>query len=153
MGNFEGKMKWHKFLAYFLLWVSAIMNFASYAAMKSGAQYGPNKDRVYEVFPEIKSVDGTFAVICLIMAIVAIFAAIGLLKFKKFGPVLVIVLYALNGIGSAYYSSQIVKAVEEVKDIVDLSQLKSQYTLQVVGAIVLVVLNFIYFNKRKSLYN
>ena len=153
MGNFEGKMKWHKFLAYFMLWLSAILNFGSYATLKSGAQYGSVKDDVYDMFPSMKTADGTYAILCLVMAVVAIFSALCLIKFKKFGPMGVIVLYVINVFSSMYYLSAVTKATEKVSSLVDLAPLKTQYTSSMVAGIVMIVLNAIYFYKRKDLYN
>ena len=153
MGNFEGKMKWHKFLAYFMLWLSAILNFASYAMLKSGAQYGNVKDDVYDMFPSMKTADGTYAVLCLVMAIIAIVSAVCLIKFKKLGPIGVIVLYAVNVISAMYYLSAVTKATEKVSSLVDLSPLKSQYTTTIITGIIMVALNVVYFSKRKDLYN
>lgn len=155
MGNFEGKMKWHKFLAYFMLWLSAILNFGSYAMLKSGAQYGnvKVKDDVYDMFPSMKTADGTYAVLCLVMAVIAIIAAVSLIKFKKLGPIGVIALYAVNAISAMYYLSAVTKATEKVSSLVDLSPLKSQYTTTIITGIIMVALNFVYFSKRKDLYN
>ena len=153
MGNFEGKMKWHKFLAYFMLWLSAILNFGSYAMLKSGAQYGNVKDDVYDMFPSMKTADGTYAVLCLVMAIIAIVSAVCLIKFKKLGPIGVIALYAVNVISAMYYLSAVTKATEKVSSLVDLSPLKSQYTTTIITGIIMVALNVVYFSKRKDLYN
>ena len=157
MGNFEGKMKWHKFHAYFWLWVSALMQFASFSSLKSGSIWGDYKDDIYDTFSAMKSADQAYAVISLVVAILSIVAAIGLIKYKKFGPVCFIGIYVVNILGGLYYASAL--SSNNILNVVDKSSLQaslavpSRYTMSAFWSIILIVLNLIYFGKRKDLYD
>lgn len=153
MGNFEGKMKWHKFLAFFLLWVSAISNFLSFSALRSGSIWGKYKDEVYDTFSGMKSADNVCAILSLIAAIVAVAAAIGLLKYRSFGPICVIALYVINAASSLYYSSALSSLLNHISSDVNVASIKSNYSATIITSIVMVGVNLIYFGKRKDLYN
>ena len=61
-------MKWHKFLIYFSLWFGALANVVSGLRYITGTVYGADSERVYSVFPSMKSIDLVMGVILICMA-------------------------------------------------------------------------------------
>ena len=78
-------MKWYKFLIYFLLWAGAILNFLNAIAMLTGSIYeaeGVPAHTVYDVFPELKSIDLIFGILLIALSIYQIVVRFALAKFK-----------------------------------------------------------------------
>lgn len=76
------KMKWHKFLIYFLLWArTAVCLFRSFSLI-TGTTWGEYITDVYTRFPLVRNVDIVFGVLFLILAIVTIVARFKLAAFS-----------------------------------------------------------------------
>ena len=98
----------------------------------------------------MKTVDIIYANTCLIIAVISIFSAVGLLHLKKFGPIGVILLIVV------YLVSDIYIFIKLSNSTVDSSSSKVDETTfinQILVSSVLIILNSIYFYKRRKLYN
>lgn len=76
-------MRWYRFLIYFLLFVNAIFYVITAMRCFTGTSYGANADRVYEVFPSLKTIDIIFGVFAIWNAISALVTRSALAKYKK----------------------------------------------------------------------
>ena len=118
MGNFEGKMKWHYFLAFFWMWVVAYSQFSSFTTATSDDYFKSDDPKMQHFMDEMlvrnpgfKNAVSTYGYICMILCILAVVAGVGLLMFKKFGPYCVLGMYFLICSSSKTISLPQLKAV------------------------------------------
>ena len=143
-------MKWHNFLIYFSLWVSAVMNVRNGFMMFTGAHYGGENEArmVYNFFDGLKSVDVIMGLLFIGMAVFAIVTRFSLAKFKEKGPKLLLAVYALNAVLSLGYpllaSAVTGMALSELMD--------SSAVGNIVGAVVMIFINKTYYDKRAHLF-
>lgn len=141
----EFPMKWFKFMIYFQLFLNAFLNLCNAVLYCTGAQYGNDADMVYAAFGGLRILDVLMGVICLVLAVYSILVRFQLAKFKKSAPMLLYILLACNAGSNLFYSIS--------SSIVIGQNLLTAYTVgNIIGIAVLLVLNVVYFNKRKSLF-
>ena len=142
-------MKWFKFLIYFALWAGAILNAINGFTTISGAQYEPFADMVYAMFGGLKALDVIVGLGGIAVAALQIFTRFRLAGYYKNGPKLVLVVYAaavaLNLI--SVIGAFIILPGELTGDL----NLASPIANIVVNAAVAYA-NYVYFNKRKELF-
>ena len=142
-------MKWHKFLVYFALWLSAVVNVVSAISAFRGGQYGDQKDLVYAVFGGgLKAVDVIYGVLLLALAVLAVLAALKLMKLKAGAPLLLYILYGANVVVSVVY--MLLASIVTKLPIGDFFT-SSTISSLVVG-IVFLTINVRYYTKRASLF-
>ena len=150
-------MKWYKFLIYFMLFLSAVLNAATAIMIFTGNQYfdenGNNLTQlVYEVFDGLQAVDMALAVGCIILAVLAIYARMRLAGFYANGPKMITVLYVCAMILNLAYTIGVVvclgDAVEGSDEVIDYSST----AVQIVMSAIMIGVNKSYFNKRKELF-
>jgi len=144
----EYSLKWYKFLVYFLLFASAFLNAVSAIASFTGITYeiyGVSADLVYGSFPGMKLVDVLFGVATIGMAIMALITRHALEWNKRKGPRLLCAFYVLPGVLNVLYTVA-VSAVTKV------TMYNGYMVLVLVGGIVMAIINYIYFKKRKNMF-
>lgn len=141
----EFPMKWFKFVIYFQLFFGAFVNLCNMVLYLSGAIYGSDSGLVYAAFRGMRVLDILMGVICLALAAYSIFVRFQLAKFRRNAPALLYILLACNagfnlfyGIGSTIIVGQNLISATTVGNLI--------------GTIILLALNVVYFNKRKSLF-
>lgn len=143
-------MKWYKFVIYFLLFLSAILNLFGGIAIMTGAHYtdstGENyADMIYDVFDGLKTIDIIMGIICIALAIYALFVRAMLAEYKQIGPKLFIAMYAIDIVTMLIYSILVTSVTSlSIADIMDVKD--------VVINIFWIVINKIYFDNRKHLF-
>lgn len=149
--NYGGfSMKWYKFLIYFALWAGGIINIIMGINYLSGGIYAATSDAqvtaemVYSAFGGLKAVDVVYGLVVVALGALQIYTRFRLAKFKTNGPKLLYICYAAGGVASLIYSI----AVGSITG----TGLDSSAIGSLVLNVVLFVLNYIYFNKRKSLF-
>ena len=141
-------MKWYKWLIYFVTWASAVVSIANAGNLISGNIYGELAEKVYSTFPSLKSID-IFAGICyIVIAALAIYTRFRLSGFKKNAPTMVLVLYAANAVLNLIY---IIAASSAVSGH-DITLDYSSYGASLAVTVIVIICNYIYFNKRKHLF-
>lgn len=147
----EQPMKWFKFLIYFSLFLSALLNLISGIQMLTGAQYGDEAELVYAFFGSLKTIDVIMGIVLLAIVAFTIYVRFRLSGFKKDGPKLLTVLYiAVLAWGILYIilvMSQLSDLGVGVGDILTPSVITNMLT-----SVVMVIVNKIYFDKRKHLF-
>ena len=145
-------MKWHKFLIYFGLWLGAIGGIGNGIMMLTGAHYtqqGGSPEMVYSRFPGLKTVDVLFAIIYIGVAIWAIYTRFQLAGYKAGAPGKLLALYIMS------FAMGIIYAIVGASVIhVSVSTVLSGSSIigSIVGTIVAVVINNIYYGKRAHLF-
>lgn len=136
-------MKWFKFIIYFQLIASAVLNVINGISYLTGSIYSGN-DFVYIVFPSLMYLDKIYGVCTIVMAIFAIFVRTKLAKFRK-------------GAIKLYYAFLIAATIVNsiylivLKSIVPSVGIASNIG-SIIGFVILLVINNIYFKKREHLF-
>ncbi|MBR4799172.1 MAG: zinc ribbon domain-containing protein [Clostridia bacterium] len=97
-------MKWHKFLVYFALWFSALVNLGAGLNALRGKNYGDQAARVYGTFKGMQAADVVYGAAVLGLAVLVALAAVNLLGFKRTGPKTLLWYFAASGAVSLIYA-------------------------------------------------
>lgn len=145
MYNVQLEMKWFKFLIYFGLFAGAVLNCLSAILQITGAVYEGAAEVVYIFFPELKFFDIFYTILLLALAVLQIFTRFQLSGFKKNGPKLILIVYSAAAVISLLYG--IVASVILHEFLFNASMI-----ISIIVPVVMVVLNKIYFDKRKDMF-
>ena len=145
-------MKWWKFLVYFLLFASAVLNLFSGIGKLTGSIYEEvpgdgSIEMVYSAFPALKPIDIIVGLLTIGLAVFAIFVRQALYKFKAIGPKLLIIMYAASCIINAVYCLAVFIVVPEIAQ-----DMMTDFITTIATGIIMVVVNIIYFRTRKELF-
>ena len=144
-------MNWYKFVIYFALFASAVLNGITGILHLTGGVWsmqGVEAEWVYAVFPSLQVVDIFFGIASIALAAFAIVTRMQLAKFRKNGPKFLTICYVI-GIVIALLYIILASAVTGIPfgDLIDASTIIS---LVFSGA--MLAANIVYFNKRASLF-
>ena len=151
--SFEPKnnmpMKWYKFLIYVSLFLGAIINFANGISYITGYIY-----TTYQTTPEIiyqyygaglQIIDVIYGICILLLAAFAIYTRMRLAKFKKNAVNCILAYLALNILITLLYNTML-------NAIFNVPALNASYIGTLIGNMIFIFLNYIYFNKRRHLF-
>ena len=145
----EVKLGWANFLSRFALWAGAVINLYNAIMMFTGLVYvssGMTAAEVYEMFgAPLKTVDMIYGVILLVAVVVAIIAALSIIKFKAISGKMVCLVYAIIVLSDIGY-------VAATTAILGLSTMTPGIAANMAIGVVMIVINTIYFNKRKHIF-
>ena len=143
-------MKWHKFLIWFALWASLLMNFSTALQFWNGDTYGSadNARQVYERYAGLQTLDLAMGVVCIAIATFAIVTRFSLARFRAIGPKQLIALYVINGVVSLAYLG-VFSAITGLP-VTDLSGNMVWTTL--IGSTIMVLANWKYYQRRAELF-
>ncbi len=142
------QLKWWKFLVYFALFLSAILNLTSGILIMCGMQYGEGASLLYAVYRNMKALDIIYGLSMMALAGFAILTRQHLYRFKKDGPKMLLVLYGASLILTILYpllASVIIRRSPAYA-------FTGKFLLQLCLSIVMIVVNKIYFDRRASLF-
>lgn len=142
------KLKWYKWMIYFMLFASAALNIIYGVLYAAGVWYyvsGVPARLVYMVFPSLQVMDIYLGVMMLCMAILMIVTRFRLAKFKRNAPEFVYSLYFSNIFSTLVYG--IVSSCIIGKIVFGISEI-----VYLIGQAVMTVLNYCYFKKRSHLF-
>lgn len=144
-------MRWFKFLIYFALFASALLNLVNGIKSITGAQYGDEKELVYAFFESLKAIDVIMGILCIGLAAFTVYVRFRLAAYKADGPKLLIIMYiAVLAIDILYL---IAVAFAISKSGVGIGDLLSGSVIgTLIGSVVMLIVNKIYFDKRKALF-
>lgn len=146
----ELPMKWFKFLIYFALFASAILNASNGIQMLTGSQYGGEMEKrlVYALFDGLETLDMIMGIAMIALAGFAVYTRIRLAGYYKNGPKMLLIIYIANIALSLIY-------VIGISSIVSAeylgSTLSSLYSSMAVS-IAMTIANYSYFKKRAHLF-
>ena len=142
-------MKWFKFLIYFSLWASAVLNIANGIGYLTGEIYETN-DKVlklfYKMYPAIETADIVYGIFCIALAFLCIYTRFQLATFKKSGPKLVNILYLSIAVATLIYVVFVAITLDNTNFIDEAYYLPFFVNLAMASA------NATYFKKRQHLF-
>lgn len=138
-------MNWYKFLIYFALFASCVLNLISGIVILTGGHYGGYASMVYAYFGGLKALDIIIGILIILLAAFAIVTRFSLAKLQASGPKYLYILY----IGS--FVVNIIYAIA-VGAITGINVFDTSIIIQLIVCVVMVIVNHIYFSKRKSLF-
>ncbi len=141
------KLKWYKFLIYFALWASAVLNVVSAFAYFTGSIYGDAANRVYSYYGGMKALDIIMGLILLGLAVFSIYVRFQLAGFKTGAPKKLEYLYIANALIPLLY----LLAASSVTGI-SFTDLASGSWGSLAGSVAMVFINRNYFSKREALF-
>ena len=145
-------MKWHKFLVYFALWASGILNILTGFFTLSGGQYEGDAEKVYYVFRGMKTLDTVYGLVVIVIGVLLLFTAYRLLKLKTGAPKLLLACLAITAVVSIAYSVMATNEIHSVLRNADTSEITASAIGSAIGSAVSFVLHMIYYKKRNHLF-
>ena len=141
-------MRWYKFLIWFSLFLGALVNFGAGIASLTGATYGDDAALVYAFYQGLKPVDVIYGVVLVLLAVATIAVRQELAHFKKDGPLHYLVLIGANIVIALVHLIALAAVTGlRIGDLADSSTWGSMF-----ASAVLIVVNYLYFGKRKHLF-
>jgi len=141
-------MKWYKFLIYFELFASAILNLCHAAEIFLGTAHGVHTQTMYSIYDGLRAVDMTMAVLMIGFILLALTTRFYLAGFYKQGPTLLNVYYIANPVFNLIY----LIALTAVLPASARGDAEHNLIGSVLGGVVMLILNKVYFDKRKHLF-
>ena len=148
----EPPMKWHKFLACFLLWAAALINLMNGISLMTGAQYGEQAEDVYFAAPALKTLDTVCGAAMIAAAAFGFFAAYRLLSMKKGAPKLLLAIYVIAIVLQLGYSIPSAIIIKNAMRMADISRVILSGAANALFAGILLIVNMIYYDKREHLF-
>ncbi len=145
-------MKWFKFVIYFQLFLSALVNIINGFRISTGLHYGVTSrqlDYIYNHFDGLKMLDVCIGICIVVLGVLALITRFMLSGYKKCGPSMYIGLLIANIVIGFIYIAAFYFIVSSVSPDVSISG-DTFITLET--NMTLLVLNIIYFKKRKHLF-
>ncbi len=143
-------MKWHKFLIYFGLWLSALSYLGLAFSVMTGAHYGGSVELVARRFPGVRVVDIIYGICLLALAVGVIIARFRLAKFDWNGVKMLKIFYVAPVVLSVLYAILASATTGlALSEMLDTQTLISNIASCVIG---LWVAN-VYYGKRKFLFH
>lgn len=149
----ELPMKWFKFIIYVQLFLSALLLVFSSVVKITGVEYGGYAEYFYRYCPALQPLDIGYALIILVLAVLAIVVRQKLAHYKAGAPKLYIIYFAITGIVELAYllvQFAVGSAAERIQ--MDTGLLISQIWGVVLQCGIWIPINYVYFKKRKHLF-
>ena len=143
-------MKWHRFLIYFALWASAVVQAATGARLLTGAIYGDQStaQQVYAYFQGVKTIDQIFGVLSLAMAAYLIYTRFQLAGMKEGAPGKLLLAYGGNLVLNVGYLVALSASTGiALTDIAD-----GSITSSIISSLIMILANRVYYQKRAHLF-
>ena len=141
---------WYKFIINFQLFANAAVNLIGSIPFLTGTVYGSKEvaENLYYVYPEIKALTLGLGVLCIALAVYAIFVRFSLARFKRRGPTHYVILMLLNSLGTLGYAL----GTGAILDMPIAELLNSSQISNLAVSAALLVFTIFYFRKRKELF-
>ena len=140
---------WANFLSHFALWAGAVINTYNAIVFLTGLVYassGISSATVYDIYgPALMLTDKIYGVIMIGAVVLGVITALSILKYKANAGKLVCLLYAVILISDILY-------VAATTAITGINTLTPSLIGSIIMGIVMIIVNTIYFNKRKHIF-
>ncbi|MBQ9003474.1 MAG: zinc ribbon domain-containing protein [Eggerthellaceae bacterium] len=144
-------MNWYKFIIYVQCFLGGLSGLVSGVTQILGLQYGDSASLVYGYYSGLKIVDVVYGISSIVVGVLTVYARFGLKKFKADSVGIYLFLPLVNAIAAILYL--LVASIVLHTSLFD-SNLVSGGTIGlIVGSIVLFIANYIYFGRRRHLFN
>lgn len=140
---------WFKFIVYVQLFLSALMSLYNAITFLTGSLYGGElaKALVYSFYSGLQAVDVIAGIVCLGIAALTIVTRFQLTGLKKSGPAMYFAVYIANIVVSLLYIIIVCGCI-----VKDFSMLSASIFSSIISSVVFLVINIIYFGKRKLVF-
>ena len=148
-------MKWFKFVIYVQLFLNIVVLLINAVRCTTGLLYCDDVYMVYLIFRGLKLVDTAYGVVCLILAVAALIVRQKLAHYKAKAPAMYIGYFIVTLMAGLLYtlaSLVVISGVSQGMLSSSIAEYAPEMVGQMVGAVVFVPLNYIYFKKRKELF-
>lgn len=143
-------MKWFKFLINFSLFAGALFNAIYGILYITGGIYFMQDDvsasAIYGIFGGMKVVDVLYGIMLIAIGAFGVFTRFQLAKYKANGPLFLYIGYAANVAAALFYCIA-------GSAITGISLFDGTVIVALILYIVLFILNYVYFRKRKALFS
>jgi hypothetical protein len=144
-------MNWYKFVIYVQCFLGGVAGISSGFTQIMGLQYGDTASLVYGYYSGLKIADIIYGLSSILVGILLIYARFGLKKFKAGSVGIYLFLPLASAVSTILYL--LVLSIILQTSLFD-SKLVSGGTIGlIVGSIGLFIANYIYFNRRRHLFN
>lgn len=153
-------MAWYKFIIWVQLWASAVVFVGAGITMLTGSHYRGGASLVYDFIPSLHTVDILFGLSLLAFAAYCVYTRFALAKFRRSGPTHYLWVYGLSIILPVIYLICVMLILNNavsglgsisISDLMG-SDSMTELVVYVVFDIIMIVVNKIYFDKRKHLF-
>lgn len=141
-------LKWYKFIIYFQLFASGILNIANAFNYFTGNIYGDKAKAVYTVYDGIYLLDMFYGCLLLITGICSFKVRQDLAKFRVKGPTNYLIILGINFFGGFVYTL----LVSMISGVPLASLGFAQSLTSLIVGIICIYLNKLYFDNRKFLF-
>ncbi|MBQ4435465.1 MAG: hypothetical protein II879_05155 [Clostridia bacterium] len=141
------KLKWHKFLIWFALWMGALGNAVNAIGLIGGTAYVDQSEEIYAAFERLRVIDLVWGIVLLGLSAYMIYVRFQLAGFRIDAPKKLSILYVANLVCSLGY----LLAVSSVTHL-SLRTIMSEITVTLIGSILMLFINQNYYNKRLELF-
>lgn len=158
-------LKWHKFLIYFYLWISAFWGFYNALFFAGGLHYtNPRtgfpdfsvRDRLYDLFPSIKWIDLSYSIMLIALSVYIIYTRFQLARFRKGAPIKLLTLYILGFTTDLIYAISFFVIFKEAGiSLIDIGNTDAIFRTLIssgISSAIMLLLNKAYYDKRKELF-
>lgn len=143
-------MKWYKFLIWVALPVSAVVNVLGAIPYFMGTS---QTEEMLAQFPALSSIDRFYGILTLGMGVIALYTRFALAGYKKNAPSLIVGLHTYGLVISLGYNAVVLGITSSTYEPVDLIITGMSVGVTVIINAVLIGCNYVYFKKRKRLFN
>lgn len=148
-------LAWFKFIIYFQLFAIAAVMTCNAVTCLFGLAYGDDAGLIYGICPPLKAIDMIYGIICLGVAVTAIFVRQRMAHYREKAPVLYMGFIGVVMALGLLYNFAVLAALGTVSSSVmesGAANVAGTVLGTVIGAVVYFPLNYIYFKKRKELF-
>ena len=141
-------MKWYKFVIYFTLFASALIDLGNAVSYFRGTVYGDVDTiaAVYYIFPSMKPLDIIIGIALIGMAVFSIYTRFALAGFKRIALPCFYSIYIINIVALLLY-------VGIASTITGINLLSGKLIGNLIGCVAYLLINYRYFSKRKDMFN
>ena len=143
-------MKWYNFLIRFALWTYAAVNIVyGFLYIAGGAQ----TEEMLAAFPILSTIDLFYGVLTVGMGVLALITRFALAGYRRNAPALIVAFHTYGLVISLGYNAIVLNITSSAYDPVDLIITGMSVGVTVIINAALVGCNYVYFKKRKRLFN
>lgn len=144
-------MNWYKFVIYVQCFLGGLSGLASGVTQILGLQYGDRASLVYGYYSGLRIVDIVYGLTCIIVGALLVYTRFGLKKFRADSVGIYLLLLLANAVSAILYLLA-VSIILRVP-LFDSNLVSSGTIGLIAGSIVLFIVNYIYFGRRRHLFN
>lgn len=149
-------MKWFKYLIYFSLWSRFVIYIFTGMYIISGYRFFGYTDSIYSLIPGQSTVDFIYGIACIFIGFYTIVTRFQLAQFCRNAPKMLYGIYFLDFMFSLFYliASAAITLIPfaQLSDTPMIGQIAMEMIYHLVAVAMMIVINAIYFGKRREMF-